>query len=520
MNKENNKTEPLDLSKKTSPSASERNIRNITNSFTVSNSAVDLQQGNYASANNTNQQNFWRPHETNSFERNRTNLVSTLSSSKVSKENSPSLSTDSKNSYSSNSSSKNTSSSSYCHLPKKIYSKFFNMKSRNDVNTSNIKSDSDANSTTSIENNTNEKNDSSLNLNDNKPSTSQGTAETKMNVSSQIVKEKASTSSNNENNKEFNKLFVGFKNIFNDKTSRHLLKRLLKKSKNDKEDENTSKDNLIKKFVSHLMLPGNLFGTKLPIEDTINENLSESNASVNRDSSATIDDNKDLIINTTNQNSKSTNTPPDQNSSQKDANENVASNQDSVAETISSENEASKSATISVSTDKSEAGVDTSEILIEESKSTVRIQCRFLEHLAMTLNDMPAQIARSYFIPRLPLASPDLLHLRFGHLFRVERCPNGYGKSLHLYLDEIVYLKLDLKNELAEEFIREAFRESRTKKAVYVISIVHGGASYMPDWLEWLNEKTPDLPVKAGVLGQSGSDIETTTIKNYCSNVN
>lgn len=145
--------------------------------------------------------------------------------------------------------------------------------------------------------------------------------------------------------------------------------------------------------------------------------------------------------------------------------------------------------------------------------SNVRIQCKMDQYLSTQLKHLPSAISLSLKTPRLPLPSSRLVHLRYGRYYRVEYCPNGFAKSLHLYWDEIAHLDPAQLDELATEFLKESFHEDKPGVATYVISIVHNGASYMPDWLEWMANKEPSLAVKAGVLGQS--DIETTTLSNY-----
>lgn len=152
-------------------------------------------------------------------------------------------------------------------------------------------------------------------------------------------------------------------------------------------------------------------------------------------------------------------------------------------------------------------------------RSNVRIQCKVNQYYATQINKLQQSMALSLLIPRLPYPSPELLHLRYGKYYHIEYCPNGGAKVLHLYWDEISHLSEEQLNELSAEFMEESFREDASNNAIYVISIVHNAASYMPDWLEWLAAKIPNLVVKAGVLGHSGSDIETTTIKNYRDNV-
>ena len=154
-----------------------------------------------------------------------------------------------------------------------------------------------------------------------------------------------------------------------------------------------------------------------------------------------------------------------------------------------------------------------------KSVSNVRIQCKMDQYLSSRLQSLPPQISLSLLTPRLPLPAPDLLNLKYGKYYRVEHYPNGMAKVLHLYWDEIIHLTVEEKNELSLEFLKESFREETPNVAKYVISIVHNAASYMPDLLEYFTDAEPHLTVKAGVLGHSGSDIETTTMQTYRDNV-
>ncbi|XP_054156062.1 uncharacterized protein LOC128954501 [Oppia nitens] len=154
-----------------------------------------------------------------------------------------------------------------------------------------------------------------------------------------------------------------------------------------------------------------------------------------------------------------------------------------------------------------------------KSVSNVRIQCKMDQYLSSRLQTFPPTLSLSLQTPRLPLPAPDLLNLKYGKYYRVEHYPNGMAKVLHLYWDEIIHLTVDERDELAIEFLKESFREESTNVAKYVISIVHNAASTMPDLLEFFADSEPALTVKAGVLGHSGSDIETTTLQAYRDNV-
>lgn len=87
-----------------------------------------------------------------------------------------------------------------------------------------------------------------------------------------------------------------------------------------------------------------------------------------------------------------------------------------------------------------------------------------------------------------------------------------------MYQDEIKHLgKYEMK-ELVSEFFKLAFSEDSNGHANFVMAIVHGSASYLPDLLEYMAEKYPHLNVKSGLLSRS-SDLETTTLSAYNENV-
>lgn len=521
----------LDLSKKPNESSTERNSI-ISNTFcSVLDRPVDPRQFTF----NSNRTNQPPSQENLSSEMNRSNLpsptTSTLPSQIVSNTASPSILDKSYSQINAD-----NSSGSYCRLPKKLYSKFYNIKGRNGVKTSNqIISTTNPETTTTNANSTN----NPVSKPPDTPSTSQAIIEKKVaekNVTK--VKEEEQSTVLEITDEEVNyhdRLLIGFSNLFYDKTSRYLIRRLLN-------DYIIKKDHLarvlINKCFQNILVDADLPDEDLRVDpndikvltdkpDNNNnsignkaalKNVSQINKSQNPIANS-IEKSQDLKNAIKRVVSKCINSDPVLNKIT--TCENLQNAITNIRVQITTENYDPKGLMkVSSANDKSNATGTNVDNSVEPKNKSVQIQCRYSEELAMHLNQIPTHIAKSYHIARLPLAAKELLHLRFGHLFHVERCPNGYGKSLHLYLDEIVHLKLHLKNKLAEEFIKESFRESRTKKAIYVISIVHGGASYMPDWLEWLNAKIPNLPVKAGVLGQSGSDIETTTIKNYCSNVN
>ncbi|EFA12813.1 lysine-specific demethylase 9 [Tribolium castaneum] len=114
-----------------------------------------------------------------------------------------------------------------------------------------------------------------------------------------------------------------------------------------------------------------------------------------------------------------------------------------------------------------------------------------------------------------PPADTNLKYRRFYH---IETHSNGGAKILRMYDDEIKHLRQEEQVELAQEFFTLAFKENSDGHAVFVIAVVHGSARYLPDILEYMAEKYPNLTVKNGLLNKS-SDIETTTFSEYNKNV-
>ena len=61
------------------------------------------------------------------------------------------------------------------------------------------------------------------------------------------------------------------------------------------------------------------------------------------------------------------------------------------------------------------------------------------------------------------------------------------------------------------------FSEDEKGYANHVCGIVHNGARFMPDLLDYLAEKHSSMVVKAGVIGHIGrnSDLETYLMEQY-----
>ena len=100
---------------------------------------------------------------------------------------------------------------------------------------------------------------------------------------------------------------------------------------------------------------------------------------------------------------------------------------------------------------------------------------------------------------------------KWGHLMYLEVYPNGGGKILHSWQEDLDRLSDEENRAFADEFITEAFIEVNDF-AVYCCAIVHNAAKGLPDFLEYLGEEHASLPVKHGVIGHP-RELETTTMQ-------
>lgn len=106
---------------------------------------------------------------------------------------------------------------------------------------------------------------------------------------------------------------------------------------------------------------------------------------------------------------------------------------------------------------------------------------------------------------------------RFSKLIHEEVQPNGGAAVLHAYADELSLLPPGDKERFACEFLELAFSEISKGAARYALSVVHGAAAYLPDFLDYFAFNFPNTPVKMEILGKK--DIETTTISKFHSQV-
>lgn len=112
---------------------------------------------------------------------------------------------------------------------------------------------------------------------------------------------------------------------------------------------------------------------------------------------------------------------------------------------------------------------------------------------------------------------PSLPGLEFSHLIHIEQQANGGASLVHAYSDQLARLSPAEMQRFAEEFVSLSFSEDEGQAACFVMGIIHGAASYLPDFLDYFSYKFPNAPVKMEVLGKK--DIETTTMINFHSQV-
>uniref|UniRef100_A0A3B4A842 Round spermatid basic protein 1 n=1 Tax=Periophthalmus magnuspinnatus TaxID=409849 RepID=A0A3B4A842_9GOBI len=106
---------------------------------------------------------------------------------------------------------------------------------------------------------------------------------------------------------------------------------------------------------------------------------------------------------------------------------------------------------------------------------------------------------------------------RFGRFLHEEKQPNGGGYVLHAYADELACLSAEDLEVFAQEYLDLAFAEHPKGASKYALSVIHGAANYLPDFLDYFAFNFPNTPVKMEILGKK--DIETTTIANFHSQV-
>uniref|UniRef100_A0A8C3A893 Round spermatid basic protein 1 like n=1 Tax=Cyclopterus lumpus TaxID=8103 RepID=A0A8C3A893_CYCLU len=123
----------------------------------------------------------------------------------------------------------------------------------------------------------------------------------------------------------------------------------------------------------------------------------------------------------------------------------------------------------------------------------------------------------SYSSPLHCTPAPGLSGLEFGRLIHIEQQANGGASVAHAYTEQLSGLSPAEMQRFAQEFVTLSFSEGEAQAACFVMGIIHGAASYLPDFLDYFSYKFPNAPVKMEVLGKK--DIETTTMLNFHSQV-
>ena len=102
---------------------------------------------------------------------------------------------------------------------------------------------------------------------------------------------------------------------------------------------------------------------------------------------------------------------------------------------------------------------------------------------------------------------------KFSKYLNIERYSNGGAHVVHAYHSELTALCKSDMEEFVDHYFDLVFGEPVEGESRCVMGIVHGAASPMPDFLDYLVETDPNLSVKTGNKGKS--DIETTTISKF-----
>ncbi|KAM6201273.1 lysine-specific demethylase RSBN1L [Rhynchocyon petersi] len=131
-----------------------------------------------------------------------------------------------------------------------------------------------------------------------------------------------------------------------------------------------------------------------------------------------------------------------------------------------------------------------------------------------------SKIAENSELPFVSLKEPRVQNnlkrldtLEFKQLIHIEHQPNGGASVIHAYSNELSHLSPMEMERFAEEFVGLVFSENENSAAFYVMGIVHGAATYLPDFLDYFSFNFPNSPVKMEILGKK--DIETTTMSNF-----
>uniref|UniRef100_A0A8C4WQF4 Round spermatid basic protein 1 n=1 Tax=Eptatretus burgeri TaxID=7764 RepID=A0A8C4WQF4_EPTBU len=122
-----------------------------------------------------------------------------------------------------------------------------------------------------------------------------------------------------------------------------------------------------------------------------------------------------------------------------------------------------------------------------------------------------------------PFSKPRDQHIRYSceagdshKLMYIEVQPNGGASVLHAYWHELASLSAAALERFARCFVDMAFSET-SGCSRFSMAIIHGAASYLPDFIDYFAFSFPGTAVKMEVLGKK--DIETTSIENFSAQV-
>ncbi|XP_069834211.1 lysine-specific demethylase RSBN1L isoform X2 [Dendropsophus ebraccatus] len=153
---------------------------------------------------------------------------------------------------------------------------------------------------------------------------------------------------------------------------------------------------------------------------------------------------------------------------------------------------------------------DSQEAKVEIREAFKDFVVKVEEKKGVTENESPFVSLKE---PRVQHKLKRLDSLEFKHLIHTEHQPNGGASLIHAYSSELSHLSPVEMERFADEFVGLAFSENENCAAYYVMGIVHGAATYLPDLLDYFSYNFPNSPVKMEILGKK--DIETTTISNF-----
>ncbi|XP_076769260.1 lysine-specific demethylase RSBN1L isoform X2 [Arvicanthis niloticus] len=151
-----------------------------------------------------------------------------------------------------------------------------------------------------------------------------------------------------------------------------------------------------------------------------------------------------------------------------------------------------------------------------EKRKRPKMYSKSIQTICSGLLSTEDQEAKGVLNDNEPRVQSDLRRLdtlEFRELIHVEHQPNGGASVIHAYSDELSCLSPVEVQRFAEEFVGLVFSENESSAAFYVMGIVHGAATYLPDFLDYFSYNFPNSPVKMEILGKK--DIETTTMSNF-----